>query len=69
MTSYPEPPADLVFTKSPYSTDHQGCVELAFPDDGGVWLRDSKDPGKPAHYFDSHEWECFAQWMTDGLPH
>lgn len=66
--NYPEPPADLVFTKSPYSSDQQGCVELAFTTDGGVWLRDSKDPGRPAHYFDSHEWECFSRWMADGLP-
>lgn len=66
--TYPEPPADLVFTKSPYSTAHQGCVELAFTDDGGVWLRDSKDPARPAHYFTSHEWDCFSRWMADGLP-
>lgn len=65
--NYPEPPQHLEFTKSPYSSDHQGCVELAFAEDGGVWLRDSKDHSRPAHFFTAHEWECFARWMDDGL--
>lgn len=66
--NYPEPPTDLVFTKSPYSNDHQGCVELAFTEDGGVWLRDSKDRSKPAHFYTAHEWESFTRWVADGLP-
>jgi Domain of unknown function (DUF397) len=49
--------AALTWRKSSWSGAN-GCVEVAFVD-GGVALRDSKDPEGPVLRFTSHEWEAF----------
>ena len=57
---------NIMFRKSSYS-DHQGqCVEVGLADDGGRWLRDSKDRSKPAHYFTAGEWTAFIAGVKDG---
>jgi hypothetical protein len=43
-----------------------GCVEIAHLPEGGVAVRDSKNRGKKAHIFNSHEWECFLIGAKNG---
>jgi hypothetical protein len=43
-----------------------GCVEVAPLDDGGVAVRDSKDPAGPALFYTSHEWACFLDGAKRG---
>lgn len=59
-------PQDTEFRKSSYSTDQQGCVEVADAPNGGRWLRDTKDRAKPAHYYTAHEWNAFIAGVKDG---
>lgn len=37
---------------------HGGCVEVGITADA-IYLRDSKNPDKPAHEFTPREWEAF----------
>jgi hypothetical protein len=46
--------------KSTYSANN-GCVEVAFIDDGGVAVRDSKDRSGPVLLFRSYEWAAFVR--------
>ena len=67
MIEYPvDQPRDDEFRKASYSSDHQGCVEVADAVDGGRWLRDTKDRSRPAHYFTSVEWRAFVAGVKDG---
>lgn len=67
MIEYPlDQPRDDQFRKSSYSSDHQGCVEVAVTPDGGRWLRDTKDRSRAAHYFTPFEWEAFLNGVKDG---
>lgn len=43
-----------------------GCVEVACLADGTIAVRDSKDPGKPPHVFDRHEWQAFIAGVKNG---
>lgn len=45
------------------SSGANGCVEVAPLPDGGVAIRDSKDPAGPVLSFTRHEWVSFV----DGL--
>lgn len=45
--------------KSTYS-ENNGCVDVAFVDDGGVAIRDSKNRQGPILQFASVEWEAFV---------
>lgn len=62
--------ADLVGARwrtSSYSGQEGNCVEVAFLDDGGVAVRDSKDAGRgPALVFTAREWDAFSAGMADG---
>lgn len=42
-----------------------GCVEVAFID-GGVLIRDSKDPTGPSLRFSNVEWAAFVQAIRQG---
>lgn len=43
-----------------------GCVELAPLSDGGVAVRDSKDPHSPVLSFTRREWSAFLDGMGKG---
>ncbi|MFI6867294.1 DUF397 domain-containing protein [Nocardia sp. NPDC050406] len=51
--------------KSAYSTGAKECVEIAFLD-GGVGVRDSKNPTGPALVFAATEWDVFAAAVASG---
>jgi len=59
-------PADAEFRTSSYSSDHQGCIEVAVTPGGGRWLRDTKDRTRPAHYYTPVEWDAFIRGVKDG---
>jgi hypothetical protein len=50
-------------TRSGPLTDN--CVEVAFVD-GGVAVRDSKDPTGPVLIFTAPEWDAFVAGTKDG---
>ena len=52
------------FKSSASSTN--GCVEVAHLPEGGIAVRDTKDRGKPPHFFTRHEWECFLTGAKNG---
>lgn len=64
--SYPEQEVGLDYRKSSFSTDQQGCVEVAATTDGGRWVRDTKDRSRPAHFYTAHEWACFVEGVKAG---
>jgi hypothetical protein len=43
-----------------------GCVEVAQLPGGLVALRDSKNPSRPPHVFDSEEWAAFITGAKEG---
>lgn len=45
--------------KSSYSFANGNCVEVQFLTDGGVQVRNSKDPDGPVLTFTREEWEAF----------
>lgn len=51
-------------SKSGPYTDN--CVEIAFADDGSVFVRDSKDPSGPSLAFTGPEWDAFVLGAKDG---
>lgn len=42
------------------------CVEASRLDEGGMAVRDSKDPAGPILFFASAEWEAFIGGAKDG---
>jgi hypothetical protein len=52
--------------KSGRSGAQGNCVELAFLE-GGVALRDSKQPGGPALVVPATQFDAFLRWVKDGL--
>ena len=51
--------AGLAWIKSSLSLAQGSCVELASLPDGGVGVRDSKDPSGPVLRFTPDEWRAF----------
>jgi Domain of unknown function (DUF397) len=51
--------------KRSYSANN-GCVEIAFVDDGGVAVRDSKDRSGSVLIFQPHEWAAFVRGVGAG---
>lgn len=43
------------------------CVEVGFPDNGSVLVRDSKDPDGPVLTFTHDEWATFAAGIRAGV--
>ncbi|MFI2284262.1 DUF397 domain-containing protein [Nocardia beijingensis] len=54
--------------KSTRSAGGSECVEVAFFD-GGVGVRDSKNPAGPALIFSPTEWDAFTVGVTEGKFH
>lgn len=62
-------PAGLTWRKSSFSGDQgdsTGCVEVALLPDGGVALRDSKDPTLAPHRYTAAEWVAFVAGVRAG---
>jgi hypothetical protein len=53
------------FRKATGSGDH-GCVEVAALPEGGIRVRDSKDPGGPVLLFDDEAWRAFTARVRGG---
>lgn len=59
-------PAALTWRKSSYSNGAGGmCVEVAYVD-GGVAVRDSKNPAGAILRFSGAEWDAFLAGIRDG---
>ena len=56
----------LDWRKASASTANGNCVEVAPLPDGGVAVRDSKDPAGPSLRFTPAEWSAFANGMATG---
>lgn len=60
-------PAEVRWRKSSFSGGNEnGCVEVAFLPDGGVWVRDTKDRSLPPHHYTAREWEAFLAGVRAG---
>jgi len=55
-----------VWRKSPHSAGEGQCVEITDLPDGGIALRDSKNPAFPALRYTAEEWKAFRQGVIDG---
>lgn len=58
--------APSVWRRSRFCNGASACVEVASLPDGGVVLRDSKDPDGPRLVFTPPEWAAFTEGVRDG---
>jgi hypothetical protein len=58
-------PTELPWRKAAASGNN-GCVEVAPLEDGGVAVRDSKNPSGPMLSFTRHEWVSFLDGLGEG---
>jgi Domain of unknown function (DUF397) len=58
--------AALSWVKSTHSFANGNCVEVARMPNGGVGVRDSKDPQGPALSFTAGEWRAFIGAVQKG---
>lgn len=61
-----DPDSTPAWIKSSLSFSHSNCVEVAPLPDGGVGVRDSKDPGGPVLRFTPAEWKAFLGGVMAG---
>jgi hypothetical protein len=57
---------DTAWRKSTFSNSFSNCVQVRGTEDGGVQVRDSKDPGGPVLTFTSGEWDAFLKGASTG---
>ncbi|MEU8305959.1 DUF397 domain-containing protein [Actinomadura sp. NPDC048955] len=60
-----QPPSPLPWRKATASQGSQGCVELA-PLNGGIAVRDSKDPDGPLFLLNREGWRQLAERASHG---
>jgi hypothetical protein len=58
--------AGVAWRKASASESANGCLEVAFLDDGRVALRDNEDPANPPFVVTRHVWECFLDGAANG---
>jgi hypothetical protein len=58
--------AGLAWIKSSFSLAQGSCVEVASLPDGGVGVRDSKNPSGPVLRFTPDEWRAFLGGARNG---
>ena len=65
---HPDRPSDAApsWIKSSLSFSNSNCVEVADLPDGGVGVRDSKDPSGPVLRFTLAEWHAFLCGARNG---
>lgn len=56
----------LLWVKSSFSAYEGNCVEVAAMPDGGVAMRNSRDPGGPVLHFTPPEWDAFMHGVFGG---
>ena len=56
----------LAWIKSSFSLAQGSCVEVASLPDGGVGVRDSKDPSGPVLRFTPDQWRAFLGGARNG---
>jgi len=61
----PNDRATLAWRKAAYSTSNGSCVEVATIE-GGVAVRDSKDPDGPILQYTGAEWFAFLHGVKNG---
>ncbi|MBP0457715.1 DUF397 domain-containing protein [Streptomyces montanisoli] len=59
-------PATLTWQKSSFTANNGECFELAPLPQGGVAVRDSKNPTAPHLCFTAGEWRAFKSGMAAG---
>ena len=58
---------ELTWVRSPRSSSGQPeCVEVARLPDGGVAIRNSREPDAPPLVYTPSEWEAFVAGIKDG---
>lgn len=57
---------NLNWFTSTYSPNGQSCVQCARTPDGGMAVRDSKDPHSPILRFTATEWQAFVAGVHNG---
>lgn len=57
---------DWRWRKSTVSGSAGSCVEVAFPDGDGVWVRNSRDPDGAILRFTRQEWSAFLAGVRLG---
>ena len=60
------PDSESRWVKSSLSFSNSNCVQVASLPDGGIGIRDSKNPGGPVLRFTSDEWRAFIGGVRDG---
>ncbi len=63
---YSVDPSALSWQKSSLTANNGQCFELAALPDGGVGVRDSKNPERPMLCFTQGEWQAFKGGMSLG---
>lgn len=63
---YAVDPASLTWQKSSLTANNGQCFELASLPEGGVAVRDSKNPGGAHLCFTAEEWAAFKGGMALG---
>ncbi|MDT0318349.1 DUF397 domain-containing protein [Streptomyces millisiae] len=58
--------SDARWFKSSASDSANGCLEVAFLDDGRVAIRDNEDLANPPFLVTRHVWECFIAGAAQG---
>ena len=68
LGDHPERPsgAGLSWIKSSFSFSNGNCVEVASLPEGGIGVRDSKDPAGPMLRFTPGEWQAFLGDARNG---
>lgn len=59
--------AGAAWRKSPASNTGEHCVEITDIPGGGVAVRDSKHPERPALRYTAEEWDAFRQGVIAGV--
>ncbi|MET9338547.1 DUF397 domain-containing protein [Nonomuraea sp. NPDC003727] len=59
-------PEEIVWRKSSFSALNGECVQVAHVHDGGVLVRDSKQPDVAVLCFSAGEWRAFLAGVRNG---
>jgi Domain of unknown function (DUF397) len=57
---------DMAWIKSSLSFSNGNCVEIEGQPDGGVNMRNSRDPDGPVLRFTASEWAAFTSGVRNG---